>query len=225
MKKFEFTALLLSAALLLGSCGASNTVKGGAIGAGGGATLGAIIGGIAGKNGKSALIGAAIGTAVGGGAGALIGRKMDKNAAAAAQIEGANVEQVTDNNGLSAVKVTFESGILFGFNSSTLSEKSKKSLQEFSGILKSDPTLDIAIIGHTDKVGTVEANQTVSTKRAEAVSNYLQMCGVSRTQFKTVEGVGFSQYDNSMTADQNRRVEVIMYASAQMIKDAEAASN
>ena len=40
--------------------------------------------------------------------------------------------------------------------------------------------------------------------------------------FKTVEGVGYSQYDEALTAAQNRRVEVYMYASEQMIKNAEA---
>ncbi|KAA6305531.1 Peptidoglycan-associated lipoprotein, partial [termite gut metagenome] len=197
--------------------------KGGAIGAGAGAAVGAIVGSIAGK-GKGAVVGAAIGTAVGGGAGALIGRKMDKNAEAAAQIEGANVEKVTDTNGLAAVKVTFESGILFGFNSSTLNDTSKQSLQEFAKILRSDPTIDITIVGHTDKVGSYEANQSVSTKRAQAVSSYLQMCGVLTTQFKSVTGVGYSQYDESQTADRNRRVEVFMLASEQMIKNAEAES-
>lgn len=222
MKKIKFMALFLSAALVFGSCGTmNNTAKGGAIGGGSGAALGAIIGGIAGK-GKGAAIGAAIGAAVGGGAGVLIGRKMDKKAAEAAKIEGAQVEQVTDNNGLAAVKVTFDSGILFGFNSSTLSNNAKQSLREFAGILKSDPTLDIAIVGHTDKVGTLEANQKVSTNRAYAVENYLQTCGVSPSQFKSVKGVGYSQYDESLTPEQNRNVEVFMYASEQMIKNAEA---
>lgn len=147
---------------------------------------------------------------------------MDKKAEEAAKIEGAQVEQITDNNGLAAVKVTFDSGILFGFNSSTLSNAAKQSLREFAGVLKSDPTLDIAIIGHTDKVGTQEANQKVSNNRAYAVENYLQSCGVQPSQFKAVEGVGYSQYDESLTAAQNRRVEVYMYASEQMIKDAEA---
>lgn len=222
MKKIKFMAVFLSMALIFGSCGTmNNTAKGGAIGAGSGATLGAIIGGIAGK-GKGAAIGAAIGTAVGGGAGVLIGRKMDKKAAEAAKIEGAQVEQVTDNNGLAAVKVTFSSGILFGFNSSTLSNTSKQSLREFADILKSDPTLDIAIIGHTDKVGTYEANQKVSTNRAFAVENYLQLCGVQPSQFKSVKGVGYSEYDESLTPEQNRNVEIYMYASEQMIKNAEA---
>lgn len=222
MKKIKITALFLSVALVLGSCGTmNNTAKGGVVGGGSGAALGAIIGGIAGK-GKGAAIGAAIGAAVGGGAGVLIGRKMDKKAAEAAKIAGAQVEQVTDNNGLAAVKVTFDSGILFGFNSSTLSNNAKQSLREFAGILKSDPTLDIAIVGHTDKVGTVEANQKVSSNRAYAVENYLQSCGVSPSQFKSVQGVGYSQYNESLTPEQNRNVEVFMYASEQMIKNAEA---
>lgn len=222
MKRMKFMASFLSLSLIFGSCGSwNNTAKGGAIGGGSGAALGAIIGGIAGK-GKGAAIGAAIGTAVGAGAGVLIGRKMDKKAAEAAKIQGAQVEQVTDANGLAAVKVTFSSGILFGFNSSTLSNTSKQSLKEFAGILKSDPTLDIAIVGHTDKVGSYEANQKVSTDRAFAVENYLQLCGVSPSQFKTVEGVGYSQYNESQTPEQNRNVEVFMYASQQMIKNAEA---
>lgn len=222
MKKIKFMALFLSAALVLGSCASmNNTAKGGIIGGGSGAALGAIIGGIAGK-GKGAAIGAAIGTAVGGGAGVLIGRKMDKKAAEAAKIAGAQVEQVQDSNGLSAVKVTFDSGILFGFNSSTLSNPAKQSLREFAGILKSDPTLDIAIVGHTDKVGTYEANQKVSANRAYAVENYLQSCGVSPSQFKSVQGVGYSEYNEALTPEQNRNVEVFMYASAQMIKNAEA---
>ena len=218
MKKIKFMALFLSMALVFGSCGSmNNTAKGGVIGGGSGAALGAIIGGIAGT-GK----GAGVGTAVGAGAGVLIGRKMDKKAAEAAKIKDAQVEQVTDNNGLAAVKVTFPSGILFAFNSSALSAASKQSLAEFANILKEDPTVDVAIIGHTDKVGSYEANQKVSANRAYAVENYLQACGVKPYQFKKVEGVGYSQYNESETPEQNRRVEIFMYASEQMIKNAEA---
>ncbi|EKU91996.1 OmpA family protein [Bacteroides oleiciplenus] len=222
MRKMKITALLLSCAIILGSCSTmNNTAKGGVIGGGSGAAAGAIIGGLIGK-GKGAAIGAAVGAAVGTGAGVAIGHKMDKKAAEAAKIEGAQVEKVTDNNGLAAVKVTFESGILFGFNSSTLSNTSKASLRELAQILKEDATTDIAIVGHTDKVGTYEANMKVSKDRAYTVENYLQDCGVSPAQFKKVEGVGYNQYDDSMTASQNRRVDIYMYASEQMIKNAEA---
>ena len=222
MKGLKFTALLLCVTLVLGSCSVmeTNKGKGGAIGGGSGAALGAIIGGIAGK-GKGAAIGAAVGAAVGTGAGVIIGNKMDKKAAKAAQIEGAQVEQIEDNNGLAAVKVTFDSGILFEFNSSTLSAASQNSLKEFASLLKEDPTIDIAIVGHTDKVGTFEANQTVSNRRAQSVKSYLQRNGVLPAQFQFVEGVGYAEYDESLTASQNRRVEVFMYASKQMIENAE----
>ena len=150
----KFTVLLLCGALLLGSCGTmNNKAKGGIIGGGSGAAAGAIIGGLIGK-GKGAAIGAAVGAAVGTGAGVAIGHKMDKKAAEAAKIEGAQVEQVTDANGLPAVKVSFAAGILFGFNSAALSNEAKASLRELAQILKEDPTTDIAIIGHTDKVGS-----------------------------------------------------------------------
>ena len=49
MKKTKIMALLLSATLVFSGCGnMNNTAKGGLIGGGGGAALGAIIGGIAG---------------------------------------------------------------------------------------------------------------------------------------------------------------------------------
>ena len=222
-KTTNIVALLLSGCLILSGCGMSNTAKGGLIGGGGGAALGALVGGLAGK-GKGAAIGAAVGAAVGTGAGVAIGHKMDKKAAEAAKIEGAQVEMVKDANNLDAVKVTFDSGILFAFNSSTLSNDAKASLRDLAKILKEDTTTDIAIIGHTDKVGTYEANMKVSKNRAYAVENYLQDCGVSPAQFKKVEGVGYNEYDESLSADQNRRVEVYMYASEQMIKNAEAAN-
>ena len=230
MKKTAFVIYGLCALMLLPSCGTTNmnnTTKGGIIGGGSGAAVGAVIGGIVGgkHKGKSAAIGAVIGAAVGTGAGVVIGKKMDKKAAEAARIEGAQVEQVTDQNGLPAVKVSFAAGILFGFNSAALSNEAKSSLRDLAKILRDDTTTDIAIIGHTDKVGTYEANVKVSKNRAYSVENYLQECGVSPAQFKEVKGVAYDQYDETKTADQNRRVEVYMYASEQMINEASQSAN
>ena len=227
MDKMKLTALMLCGGLLLSGCGTfsnmNNTAKGGIIGGGSGATAGAIIGGLIGK-GKGAGIGAAIGAAVGTGAGVIIGKKMDKKAAEAAQIENAQVEQVTDVNGLPAVKVTFADGVLFDFNSTALSNESKATLREVAEILRDDPTTDIAIIGHTDKVGTYEVNLKFSKERAYNVENYLQDCGVSPAQFKQVKGVGYDEYDESKTAAENRRVEIYMYASEEMIQQAQTQS-
>ncbi len=224
MKQTKFTALLLCGGLLLSGCGTlNNTAKLGMAGGGAGATAGAVIGGLIGK-GKGAGIGAAIGAAVGAGTGVIIGRKMDKKAEAAAQIEAAQVEQVTDANGLPAVKVTFGDNVLFDFNSTTLSNEAKATLREVAQILRDDTTTDIAIIGHTDKVGTYEVNQKFSKERAYAVENYLQDCGVSPAQFKQVKGVGYDEYDETKTAAENRRVEIYMYASEEMIQQAQTQS-
>ena len=53
---------------------------------------------------------------------------MDKQAAELEQIEGAQVEKVNEGE---AIKVTFESGILFATNSSTLSTPSRVALDKF----------------------------------------------------------------------------------------------
>ena len=119
MKHLSFLAtILLSGLLILSSCGASNTVKGGGIGAGAGAGVGAGVGAIIG-GGKGAAWGAGIGAVLGGTTGAIIGNKMDKQKAELEAIEGAQVESVNEGE---AIKVTFESGILFAFPSLSLCE-------------------------------------------------------------------------------------------------------
>lgn len=235
MKKMKITALLLSTALVFSGCGnMNNTTKGGLIGAGSGTALGAIIGGIAG-HGKGAAIGAAVGAAVGTGAGVLIGKKMDKAAAEAAQIQGAQVEQVTDNNGLQAVKVTFDSGILFDTGNAALGTSAKSALSKFaSNVLNQNKDMDVSIYGYTDNQGwrgstaeqSVQKNLDLSQERAQSVASYLLSCGTAGSQIKTVEGLGQSDpVASNETAEgrqQNRRVEVYMYASQQMIQQAEA---
>ena len=212
--------LTLCAAIVMVGC--NNLGKGTAIGAAGGAALGAIVGKIAGNT----AVGAAIGTAVGAGTGALIGKHMDKVKKQAEAVKNAQVEEITDANGLQGVKVTFDSGILFATNSSTLNATSKNSLTQFAGVLKQNNDCDVAIYGHTDNTGNDAINNPLSVKRAQAVQSYLLGQGVNAAQIKTVDGQGSTNpvADNS-TAEgrkQNRRVEVYMYASQAMINNAEA---
>ena len=235
MKKTKFMAILLCVTMILSSCGSmNNTTKGGLIGGGGGAALGAIVGGLIG-NGKGAAIGAGVGAAVGAGAGVLIGKKMDKAAAEAAAIEGAQVEQVTDNNGLQAVKVTFDSGILFGTGAAALSSDAKASLSKFANnVLNQNPDMDVTIYGYTDNQGwknstaeqSKQKNINLSQERAQSVSTYLMSCGVTSSQIQEVTGLGEENpvADNATVAgrEQNRRVEVYIYASPEMIQQAEA---
>ena len=227
--KLKVFALSMCAALLLSSCGTwKNTGWGTAIGTVAGSAVGLGVGYWIDHNSDSntgKIVGASVGAAVGATTGALIGRKMDKAAAAAKEVEGAKVELV-DVNGLPAVKVTFESGILFGFNSSSLSDEAKASLAEFAGVLKTTPDADVAILGHTDNVGSDKANQSVSEKRAKAVADFLIAQGTVSSQIKDVLGMSHTQpiasNDTEAGKAQNRRVEVYMYASQAMIDAANA---
>ena len=221
MKKI--LSFVLCGAVLV-SCGVSNTGKGTLIGAGAGAALGAGIGYLIGGDGQAVAIGAAVGTAVGGGTGAVIGNQMDKKAKELAELENAQVETVTDVNGLPGIKVTFDSGILFGFNKSNLSDAAKAQLDVFAKDMADMTETNINVYGHTDNVGTEAANKSVSAKRAKAVATYLEGKGIAKDRL-IAEGLGydFPVADNS-TAEgqaQNRRVEIYITANENMIKAAE----
>lgn len=228
----SLVALLLCGAILLAGCSTTktstmkNSTKGGILGGAGGALIGAGIGALAGK-GKGAAIGAAIGGAVGAGAGVVIGKKMDKQKAELERIEGAKVETVTDSNNLQAIKVTFDSGILFATGKSDLNASSKAALQKFANSLKETAETDVTIYGHTDSKGSREINIKLSSERAEAVAKFLTDNGIARTRLKT-EGKAYDEpvADNSTEAGraQNRRVEVFITANAQMIQQAQQGS-
>ena len=228
----------LCAALLISGCGGmSNTGKGaligtaagGAAGTGVGALIGHFVGGKKGTK-MGAIIGAAAGTAVGATAGTLIGRKMDKAAAAAKALEAAQVEKTTDSNGLDAVKVTFDNGILFAVGKSNLTADAQTSLKKFaSNVLNVYTDCDVSVCGFASSDGSDATNLTLSQNRASAVTSYLTgQCGVASKQIRSTTGYG--EDPNFLIMDANgkedvkasRRVEVYLYASDAMIKAAEA---
>ena len=216
------SVLMLCMAVLFSSCGnmkMTNTGKGTAIGVGGGAAVGAGIGALAGNT----ALGAVLGAAVGGTAGALIGKKMDKQKK---ELEATLPEETkieTVNNG-EALKVTFDSGILYATNSSTLSEASKSALRNFSTSLKANVDTNLKIVGFTDNTGKVDYNQTLSEKRAKSVYDYLMYQGIS-TDRMFYEGRGV--HDPVATNDTpegrslNRRVEIVILPNEKMIQEAQ----
>lgn len=244
MKVSKVSIFTLAAAMLLSACGSvgnlSNQTKGGVIGGTSGAAIGALLGNItAPKHGNKTsrtLFGTAIGAAVGTGAGLLIGNKMDKAKAAAQAVQNATVETTTDANGYEAVKMTFDSGILFASGKADLTATAKSSLDQFANnVLIPYPDVDVAIQGHTDNTGfkgvtdpavNAQKNQELSLQRAASVQTYLLTKGISASQIKYVEGYGqeYPVADNSTEygKQQNRRVEVYLYPSESMIKAAEA---
>lgn len=194
----------------------SKTAKGGIIGA----ASGAVVGGVIGKATGNTAAGAIIGAAVGGTTGALIGRHMDKQAEELRRdLENAKVERVGEG-----IKITFNSGILFATNSSDLQSAAQTELTQLAATLKKYQDTNILIEGHTDNTGTRELNQALSERRAESVATYLGGQGVARNRM-TTQGYAFDQpiADNSTAAgrQQNRRVEVAIFANEKMKKAAE----
>ncbi len=208
--------LLLAAAAGSGVVGcARHAQRGLVIGAAGGAVAGGIIGKVAGSTAKGAIIGAA----VGGAAGAIIGDQMDRQAAELKlKVKGAKVERVGEG-----IQVTFESGLLYDFDSETVKAASKTNLRELATSLEKYPDSDILILGHTDSVGTDEYNKSLSVRRADAAAEYLISQGVRRTRVGT-GGLGEEEPITSNATEegrrQNRRVEVAIYASEKQRNEA-----
>lgn len=230
MKVMKIAAVaLLGLTLLIGetACNSmTNTGKGALIGGGGGAAVGSGIGALIG-GGKGAGIGAAIGAAVGAGAGTLIGNKMDKQKKELeAQLKDqAKVEEVKDQNGLQAIKVTFDGGILFPTGKYTLNEQAKADLTRFAANIKANPNTDIKVLGFTDNTGSFAVNEKLSNERASAVLTYLVNSGVQPSRI-SAQGIPMADYvaSNETAAGraQNRRVEIYITADKTMIQQAEA---
>lgn len=218
MKKSSVVASALSVALVFAGCGLNNMAKGGLIGAGVGGAIGAGVGNVAGNT----AVGAIVGTAVGGAAGALIGKKMDKQKKELeAAVPDATIQTVNDGE---AILVTFDSGILFATNSSTLSPNSRTALTKFAANMNKNPDTDIRIVGHTDNTGSDKINDPLSERRAASVYSFLNSQGVSMSRM-AAEGRGSHEpvADNSTVAGRsaNRRVEVYILPNAKMIEQAQ----
>jgi len=197
-------------------CSASNTVKGGVIGAGAGGVLGAVIGKAAGNTAAGAIIGAA----VGGTAGALIGHYMDNQAEEMQRdIKGAKVERVGEG-----IKITFESGILFQTGKATLQPAAKANVEKLAVILNKYEDTNVLIEGHTDSDGSDDFNQRLSEGRANTVSTYVKSQGVKGSRV-TMVGYGETQplasNDTPEGKQANRRVEIAVFANDDLKEAAE----
>jgi len=198
------------AALMIAStsgCSSMNkTEKGAVIGAAGGAAVGGVIGHATGSTAKGAILGAV----VGGAAGAIIGHQMDKQAEEIKQnVPGATVERVGEG-----IAVTFASGLLFDFDSDVLRSDARHNLDALAGSLKEYDNSDLLIVGHTDNVGSDTYNLGLSQRRAESAARYLASRGVTRYDTRgRGENEPIASNDSEAGRQQNRRVEIAIYAS------------
>ena len=103
--------------------------------------------------------------------------------------------------------------ILYQTASAELSKQSKFILRQFSRFLDENPSITIAIQGHTDNEGNAEKNLDLSQRRADGVKDYLISLGIKASR---LEAIGYGQKQpkvpNTSAANKarNRRTEFVI---------------
>lgn len=181
---------------------ATNTTKGGVIGALGGAAVGAIADGR-----KGALIGLGVGALSGG----AIGNYMDRQQRTLEREladSGVTVTREGDN-----LRLNMPGSLTFATDSATVQPRFKPVLDDISTVLGDYEKTLVDVVGYTDSTGSAAYNEQLSKRRASSVASYLAGNGVLRERVVT-EGRGQADpvASNSNTAgrERNRRVEIVL---------------
>lgn len=102
----------------------------------------------------------------------------------------------------------------FATGSSELGPGPFASLDQLAAVLAARPDIRIALVGHTDSVGGLDGNITISRQRARSVRDRLISAHDTDANRLDAEGMGYlAPRANNLTAagrDQNRRVEAIL---------------
>ena len=105
------------------------------------------------------------------------------------------------------------SDVLFDSGRYTLRPLAREKLAKISGIVLGYPSLNLAVEGNTDSIGSEAFNQHLSEQRAEGVRTYLTQQGVPESS-TTSTGFGktrpVASNDTSEGRQQNRRVELVV---------------
>lgn len=103
--------------------------------------------------------------------------------------------------------------LYFQFNSNKLTNESRQKISEIHRKIKQRNSIDVSIIGHTDRTGDDAYNQQLSLKRAKAVYNILvadNIAGDDMTITYHGEGNPLVQTADNVAEPRNRRVEVVV---------------
>jgi len=177
-----------------------------AIGAGGGALAGMLLGGLIG-GGTGRIIGAGIGGIAGGAYGYTLDKQIKQ---LKEQTAGSGVDVTPVDNG-QAILVNLPEGVTFDVGSYNLKPEFRATLDKVADSLKQYPDSLIDVYGHTDSTGSEAYNQTLSENRARTVANYLQMQGVNPARIRS-QGYGETMPVADNATDEgrrkNRRVEI-----------------
>lgn len=212
-KQYLVLTTTLASVLLIAGCantgGMSDTTRRTATGAGVGALGGAAVGAIAGGHaGKGALIGAGVG-ALGSYIWSQNLEKQKREMEAATQGTGVGVTQTADNQ----LKLDIPSDISFATGRADIQSNFAPILDRFADGLRNNPNAEVRVIGHTDSTGSDAINDPLSLQRAESTRNYLTARGIGGTRIQ-VQGMGSRQpvasNDTTDGRGRNRRVEIFV---------------
>ena len=183
----------------------NRTQRGALIGAGIGAVAGLLSGGDAVERRQRAMVGAGIGALAGGGIGAYQDRQ---EAELRRETVGTGIDVSRDGD---VIKLNLPDGVTFDFAKYDLKPQFYPALNTIASTLKEYNQTIVEVSGHTDSIGSDAANQTLSERRANAVSSYLIGQGVQRERFEVV-GMGerypVASNDTDSGRALNRRVEI-----------------
>ena len=104
-------------------------------------------------------------------------------------------------------------GIHFDNDQAEVKAESRSTISEIAAFLRQNPKMELIVVGHTDKNGTLEHNLDLSLRRAQAVVTILVSdFGVARNRLDP-RGVGFlapvSPNETEQGRARNRRVQLV----------------
>ena len=121
------------------------------------------------------------------------------------------VSAKSENINYDTMAVFANATVYFEFDKSSLTSKSIQTLKSAVNALNENSSINITLSGHADERGTREYNLALGQRRAEAVSDYFVLNGISKNRitvksFGEEKPVAFGQDETSYS--KNRRVEI-----------------
>lgn len=117
----------------------------------------------------------------------------------------------------SATKITLDSTVLFDTGKHELKPAASAALDKVAAGIKSAKATRVIVEGHTDSVGSDEANMVLSGRRADAVAAYFAERGGVDTAIMETRALGETQpvatNDSAEGRQKNRRVEIVLHAA------------
>ena len=152
-------------------------------------------------------------------------KSQSTTAASGARVKGfSNLDDLLGGGGKmggSTAPILMPTDLLFEYGSDQLAEAARLSLMKLGFLIQKNPDSLFIIEGHTDSVGSAEANNILSQRRAQAVANALQRMGGASDRIGTVGyGKDYPIADNNTDTNRalNRRVEVYIGDNEQSVR-------